>query len=270
MTLHMIGLGLSDEKDISIKGLETIKKCDYIYLEHYTSIMPFSSIEKMEELYGKNIILASREMVEQRSDDIISKAKDFEVAFLVAGDVFCATTHSDFLLRAKQSGVKTNIINNASIMNAVGNIGFEVYKFGKTTSMVFFEENWMPRNVYDCIKENQSIGAHTLILLDIKIAETARENMLKGIEKKLKPRFMDVNKALKQLLDLEDKYKEKVIDKNTKVIGTARLGTNEQEIAYGTLKKVMKHKFGGPLHSLIIPSKLHFMEEDVLKEFSIE
>lgn len=37
--LYLIGLGLGDEKDITIKGLEAIGKCDIIYLEHYTSIL---------------------------------------------------------------------------------------------------------------------------------------------------------------------------------------------------------------------------------------
>lgn len=37
--LYIIGLGLSDEKDITIKGLEAIKSCERIYLEAYTSIL---------------------------------------------------------------------------------------------------------------------------------------------------------------------------------------------------------------------------------------
>jgi diphthine synthase len=37
--LFLIGLGLGDEKDVTIKGLEAIEKCDLIYLEHYTSIL---------------------------------------------------------------------------------------------------------------------------------------------------------------------------------------------------------------------------------------
>jgi len=32
MTLYMIGIGLNDEKDISIKGLELVKKADFVYL----------------------------------------------------------------------------------------------------------------------------------------------------------------------------------------------------------------------------------------------
>jgi diphthamide biosynthesis methyltransferase len=37
--LYIIGLGLSDEKDITIKGLEAINSCERIYLEAYTSIL---------------------------------------------------------------------------------------------------------------------------------------------------------------------------------------------------------------------------------------
>ena len=37
MTLYFIGIGLNDEKDISVKGLELVKKADSVYLENYTS-----------------------------------------------------------------------------------------------------------------------------------------------------------------------------------------------------------------------------------------
>lgn len=37
--LYLIGLGLWDEKDISLRGLEAVRKCDHVYLEAYTSIL---------------------------------------------------------------------------------------------------------------------------------------------------------------------------------------------------------------------------------------
>jgi hypothetical protein len=37
--LYLIGLGLSDEKDVTVRGLEAIKGSDRIYLEAYTSIL---------------------------------------------------------------------------------------------------------------------------------------------------------------------------------------------------------------------------------------
>lgn len=35
----LIGLGLGDAKDITVKGLEIIRKCTRVYLEAYTSIL---------------------------------------------------------------------------------------------------------------------------------------------------------------------------------------------------------------------------------------
>jgi hypothetical protein len=37
--LYLIGLGLSDETDITVKGLEVVKKASRVYLEAYTSIL---------------------------------------------------------------------------------------------------------------------------------------------------------------------------------------------------------------------------------------
>lgn len=36
---YIIGLGLGDAKDVSVKGLEIIKACERVYLEAYTSIL---------------------------------------------------------------------------------------------------------------------------------------------------------------------------------------------------------------------------------------
>lgn len=37
--LVFVGLGLGDAKDITVKGLEVVKKCKRVYLEAYTSIL---------------------------------------------------------------------------------------------------------------------------------------------------------------------------------------------------------------------------------------
>lgn len=37
--LYLVGLGLSDETDITVKGLEVVKRASRIYLEAYTSIL---------------------------------------------------------------------------------------------------------------------------------------------------------------------------------------------------------------------------------------
>lgn len=37
--LYLIGLGLADEKDITVKGLEIVKKAERVYLEAYTAVL---------------------------------------------------------------------------------------------------------------------------------------------------------------------------------------------------------------------------------------
>lgn len=37
--LYFIGLGLGNEKDITLRGLEAVKSCEKIFLENYTSVL---------------------------------------------------------------------------------------------------------------------------------------------------------------------------------------------------------------------------------------
>lgn len=39
MVFYAIGLGLADEKDITVKGLEIVKRAERVYLEAYTAIL---------------------------------------------------------------------------------------------------------------------------------------------------------------------------------------------------------------------------------------
>jgi len=263
--LYMIGIGLNDAEDITVKGLNAVKKCKYVYLENYTSILQ-STKEDLEKLYGKEIILAPRTLVEKNAEEILDKAEKDDVAFLIIGDVFGATTHADLFLRAKEKNIKIKIINNTSILNAVGVVGLELYKYGKTTSIVFADNNWLPETPYDVIKQNQSLGLHTLCLLDIKVAEPKREDILKNKNIAQNARFMTVNEAIEILLKIEDKRKENVFTKDTFCIGIARIGRNDQIIKYAKASELLNEDFNAPLHSLIIPGKLHFVEEDMLKE----
>lgn len=153
MVFYIIGLGLGDEKDITVKGLEIIKGCDEIYLESYTSILSVKK-EQLEKFYGKKLIEADRETCEETIDKILenlAKTPEKNMAFLVVGDPFCATTHSDLFLRATQLGIKVEVVHNASIINAVGCCGLQVYRFGETISIPFFTEKWRPYSFYDKI-----------------------------------------------------------------------------------------------------------------------
>ncbi|CAB4015872.1 diphthine methyl ester synthase [Paramuricea clavata] len=76
-----------------------------------------------------------------------------------------ATTHTDLVLRARKQGIAYTVIHNASIINAVGCCGLQLYNFGETVSIVFWEESWKPDSFYDKIALNLRNGLHTLCLL---------------------------------------------------------------------------------------------------------
>ena len=250
MPIYFIGLGLGNEKDISINGLEAIKKCDIVYLENYTSILNCTK-EQLEKFYNKKIILARRSLVEADENEIIENAKAKNVAFLVIGDPFAATTHIDLFLRAKKEGIKCHVIHNASIASAVGITGLQVYKFGKITSIPLENENI--EAPYDVLKGNLSLGLHTLFLLDLNPDEET---------------FMSVNDGLRYLLKAELKRNERIFSEKILCVGCARLGSESQVIKAGSAKYLLKFNFGKPVHCLIVPGKLHFMEEEALKLYS--
>lgn len=268
MTLYLVGLGLGDEKDITLRGIDIVKAADKVFLEHYTSILGVDK-EKLESFYGKTIELADRDLVEKEIENkIITPAKDKDVALLVVGDPFGATTHADILLRAKELEVPTQIVHNASIMNAIGAVGLELYKYGKTTSIPFWDDSFEPETPYDVIKMNQKNGLHTLCLLDIKVKEPTKEELRLGKTlSEPKPRFMTVKQGLEILEKIEEKRQEKAISQDTLVIGLARIGQKDQKIIAGTLKEIKSVDFGTPLHSLIIPGSLHSIEEEMLNLF---
>jgi len=262
MTLYMIGIGLWDEKDITVKGMEAIKLCKKVFLENYTSKLGIS-IEKLEKFHGKKIILADRNMVEKHNYEILEHAKQECVAFLVVGDVFSATTHTDLYLTAIKEGINVIVINNASILNVVGIVGLELYKYGKTTSIPFHNKD--VEAPYDVLKQNKKNKLHTLLLLDIDSEHH---------------KYMTVNEAIEYLLRVEAKRKqkskisegssgtkEKVFTGSTLCVGVARLGSERPKIISGTAEQLLKKDFGEPLHSLIVPGELHFVEEDALKHW---
>ena len=52
--LYLVGLGLSDETDITVKGLSVVKQAKRVYLEAYTSIL----LVDKEVLVSSNIFCA--------------------------------------------------------------------------------------------------------------------------------------------------------------------------------------------------------------------
>ncbi len=246
MALYMIGIGLDNENDITLRGLQAVKECKKVYFENYTSQLN-CKFEALEKLYGKKLIPANRDLVEKHAEDTILKdAKEFDTAFLVVGDVFSATTHVDLKLRAHEKKIPVHVIHGASVLTAVGVTGLEVYKFGKTASIPFHNEHVVsPIKIW---KQNKECKMHTIFLLDLDLKNK---------------RLMTIGEALEYLM------KNKV-PKDAMCIGCAALGSEKPEIKYGKVEIIAKQKFSKFPQLVIIPSELHFMEEESLNTYKVE
>lgn len=61
--LYLVGLGLADETDITVKGLEVVKKAERVYLEAYTAILLVDKqklVSIAESLAIKYVLLMGR------------------------------------------------------------------------------------------------------------------------------------------------------------------------------------------------------------------
>jgi diphthine synthase len=251
--LVFVGLGLNDEKGISIKGLEETKTADAVFIELYTSLMPDFNMQNFEALCGKKVqVISRRELEEENGTIILEAAKKGKAVFLVPGDPFIATTHVTLRIEAEKHGVKTRIIHGASIISAIISLsGLHNYKFGKTVT-VPFPENFS-ETPYNVIDQNKKLGLHTLCLLDLKAKEK---------------QFLSINHAIAMLLAVEQKSKKLVITPNTVAVGIARAGSNNPTLKADFLKNLVNYDFGEPPYSLIFPGDLHFMETESLIVFA--
>jgi diphthine synthase len=246
---YFIGLGLYDERDISVKGIEALKKVDVVYAEFYTAKLFGGSISSLEKSIGCEIKILTREEVEEENLPL-KDAQTKNVGFLSAGDPLIATTHSEMLIEAKKLGIKTSVIHSSSILSAAPGIaGLQAYKFGKVTTIPFTEKNFFPHSPYMVIKANMESELHTLVLLDIR----AHEN-----------RYMTANQGLEYLLHVESEQGSKVTDEDTVVVVVARAGSENPVVMADKIKNLLDVDFGGPLHCLMIPADLHFMEAEAL------
>jgi len=236
--LYLIGLGM-DLEGISLEGLRAIERCKKVYLENYTASLPYSK-EKLEKTIRKTIIPANREFIE--SFRIIGEAKKENVALLIYGNPLAATTHITLVHEARKKKIKCEIIHGASIWDAIAETGLQLYKFGKTSSIPKWKKEcgYEPTSFAEIIKQNLSINAHTLLLVD------------PGLE---------FRECLKELKESAKKHKIKI----DKIIVCQKLGTKESKVIYIDFKKCEKLKEVKKPYCIIIPSKLHFTEEEFLE-----
>jgi diphthine synthase len=251
--LVFVGLGLNDEKGITIKGLEETKTADQVFIETYTSRMPDFSLERFESYCGRKIQTVDRQTLEEENGKLILKAAEKgKTVFLVPGDPFIATTHVSLRIDAEKQGIKTRIVHGTSIISAIISMsGLHNYKFGKTVT-VPFPENFS-ETPYNVVAQNKNIGLHTLCLLDLKAS---------------KNEYLSINQALKMLLEIEYRNKRNITSPENIAVGIARVGNNNPTLKADYIGELLNFDFGKPPYSLIIPGELHFMEIEALIAFA--
>jgi diphthine synthase len=246
--LTFIGLGLYDQKDISIKGLEQVREADHVFLEAYTSHLAGATIRALEDCYGRRIQIVTREEVEIDPERMLGLAEESKVVFLTGGDPMVSTTHIDLRMRAHRKGIATAIVHGSSISTAVcGLAGLQNYRFGKACSLPFAHKGWAPTTPIEVIAGNLAQDLHTLVYLDIS-----------------GDRCMTIGEAIGILENLAGKSGVSL----SLYIGVARAGSDCPLVVAGDTKKLLSVDFGPPLHILIIPASLHIMEREYLEMFA--
>lgn len=246
--LLFIGMGIWSERDMSLRGLEEMRRCDVIFAEQYTGVMEDGSLGRLEKLAGKRIICLTREEVEGERR-VLEEAESKRVALLTPGDPMISTTHISLKISAERKGIRTRIVHSSSILTAaLGECGLQVYKIGKPCTIAMWSKGYTPTSSYDVIAENRKRGLHSVAFLD------------------LKERCMDAKEAIEQIMKVEMERGELG---EFEVIALSRVGSEEQRITYGKPEKLLEVDLGKPPFILIIPGRLHFMEEEALKLYSI-
>ena len=95
--LSLVGLGLFDENDLTLRGIEEAKAADKVYIELYTSYW-HGKMKNLEKIIGKKIGVLQRKDLEDESEKILNEAKKKKIAIFVQGDPLVATTHSALIL----------------------------------------------------------------------------------------------------------------------------------------------------------------------------
>lgn len=246
-----VGLGLYNERDMSLQGVEEARTAETLFVELYTSLMPELIAERLEKLVERRISLVTRRDLEDDcGKKILKAAQTGKTVLLVPGDPLIATTHVDLRIRAERQGIKTRVVHGASIVSAVmGLSGLQNYKYGRSVTIPFSNQGVVAETPYNVIVENKKRGLHTMCFLDIKVEER---------------RYMTVGEGLQALLGVEKQRRKRVVTSDTIAVGIARAGSNEPIVKADSVNELLKFDFGAPPHSLVFPGGLHFMEAEAL------
>src|SRR5213592_2418015 len=250
--LVFIGLGLHDEKGITLRGLDEARSADVVFAELYTSGLAGATVASVEQLVGKKIRVLSRNDVEDGRTILEAAAKQ-KVAFLVVGDPMAATTHVDLRLRAASRKISTRIVHGVSILTAAaGALGLQIYKFGRTTTVPFSSARFAPTSPLEAILANRRAGLHSLVLLDLREDGS----------------FLAPQDAIASLLKMASSLGSSEFGPGILAAVLSRVGSPHVRAFAGPIVRLAARDLGPPPHCLVVPGSLHFLEKEALVAFA--
>ena len=254
--LTFIGLGLYDERSVTVEGREALRAADDVFAEFYTSRLVGATVADLEAYHGIDVEVRDRTGVEQHPEPILEAAESGEVAFLTAGDTMISTTHVDLRMRAVERGIDTRVIHGVTAQSAASSLtGLQNYRFGKAVTLPFpyaHGADGVPDSVLAGIEDNRERGLHTLVYLDIKVAGSSPAGPAEGEPDE----FMTASDAAGTLADDWDPDALGVV--------VARAGSPDPVVAADTLAALAGRDFGDPLHMLVVPGDVHHLEAEAL------
>jgi len=246
--LTFVGLGLYDERSITVEGRDALRSADRAFAEFYTSRLAGVSVADLSTHHGVDIEERDRAGVESDPEPILAAAEAGDVVFLTAGDTMVSTTHVDLRLRAEERGIDTRVVHGVSAQSAASGLtGLQNYRFGKAVTLPFPYAHGgddVPASVVSSIEANRERGLHTLVYLDIK---ADREEYMTG----------DVAADL-----LATGWADEL------AVVVARAGSPDPVVAADQLSALADRAFGAPLHLLVVPGDLHHLEADALERLA--
>ena len=252
--LTFVGLGLYDERSVTLEGRAAIEAADCVFAEFYTSKLAGATVADLESFHGVDIEVRDRGGVEGDPGPILEAGGEGDAVFLTAGDTMISTTHVDLRLRAESRGIDTRIVHGTTAEAAAASLsGLQNYRFGKATTLPFpyaHSGDGVPTSVLETARGNRERGLHTLVFLDIKVG-TGPSGRDPDYEE-----YMTADHAAELL----------AAELDAVGVAVARAGAPEPVIAADRLAALADRSFGDPLHLLVIPGDLHVVEHDALVE----
>ena len=252
--LTFIGLGLYDERSVTVEGREALREADRVFAEFYTSRLVGADVADLEAHHRVDVEVRDRAGVERDPEPILAAAESGDAAFLTAGDTMISTTHTDLRLRAAERGIDTRVIHGVTAQSAASSLtGLQNYRFGKATTLPFpyaHGGDGVPASVVETIEANRERGLHTVVYLDIKVG-TGPTGPDPDHEE-----YMTADVAADLLAD---GWRDEL------AVVVARAGSPDAVVAADRLSALADREFGDPLHLLVIPGELHHVEADALR-----